>query len=101
MLFCLRNNAPLPFYARLSPQAQARSVYEQELMAIAFAAQKWRHYLLGHHFIICTDQRSLKFLTEQQVLGDDQFKWMTKLMGLDFEIQYKPGLENRGADALS
>ena len=93
---------PIAFLSQaLSPWAQAKSVYERELMAIALAAQKWRHYLLGRHFIICIDQQNLKFLTEQRVLGEDQFKLMTKLMGLDFEIQYKPGLENRGANALS
>lgn len=56
---------------------------------------------MGSHFIIHTDQRSLKFLTEQRVLGEEQFKWTSKLMGLDFEVKYKPGSENRAADALS
>ena len=56
---------------------------------------------MGRHFIIQTDQRSLKFLTEQRLLGEEQFKWTSKLIGFDFEIKYKPGCENRVADALS
>lgn len=50
---------------------------------------------MGRHFIIHTDQKSLKFLTEQRVLGEEQFKWTSKLMGLDFEIKYKHGCEKR------
>ena len=70
-------------------------------MAIVLAVQNWKHYLLGRHFVIMMDQRSLKFLTDQRLLGEDQFRWTCKLIGFDFEIQYRPGLENKAANALS
>jgi len=71
-------------------------------MAIVLAVQKWRHYLLGRHFIIITYQERLKFLTtEQRVVGEEYFKWTSKLMGLDFEICYHSGKENGLVDALS
>lgn len=63
--------------------------------------RKWHHYLLGHLFVIKTDQKALKFLLEEQQLGVDQQKWVSKLLGYKFKIQYKHGKENRVSDALS
>ena len=98
----MQEGRPVAFLSQtLSDRAQTKSVYERELMAIVMAVQKWRHYLLGRHFIILTDQKSLKFLTKQRVMGEEYFRWTSKLMGLDFEIQYRPGKENGVADALS
>ena len=98
----MQEGKPVAFLSQtLSDRAQTKSVYERELMAIVMAVQKWRHYLLGRHFIILTDQKSLKFLTEQRVMGEEYFRWTSKLMGLDFEIQYRPGKENGVANALS
>ncbi|KAI5436327.1 hypothetical protein KIW84_022705 [Lathyrus oleraceus] len=85
----------------LAAKAQQKSVYERELMAMVIAIQKWRPYLLGKHFKVHTDQKSLKFITEQRVMGEDQQKWLSKLIGYDFEVKYKPGKENSAADSFS
>jgi hypothetical protein len=51
--------------------------------------------------VVKTDQQSLKFLLKQKVGTPFQQKWITKLLGYDFTVEYKKGVENRVADALS
>lgn len=71
------------------------------MLPILEAVRTWRPYLLGRKFYIHTDQRNLKFLLEQRVATPEQQKWVAKLLGYDYEILYKPDIENKAADALS
>ena len=80
---------------------QSASTYTRELYAITEAIKKWRHYLLGWKFTIYTDQKIIKHLLSQPIQTPDQQKWVTKLIGFDYDIMYKPGTANRVADALS
>ena len=89
------------FGHKLSPQAQAKSVYERELMAMVTVVKKWQPYLIGRKFIIRIDQRSLKYLLEQRVVEGEHHKWLLKQLGYNFDIQYKPRKENTMADAFS
>jgi len=98
----MQGNRPIAFLSKaLKGKALHMSTYEKELFALVTAIQKWRPYLLGRPFVVKTDQQSLKFLLEQKVGTLFQQKWITKLLGYDFVVEYKKGVENRVADALS
>lgn len=62
---------------------------------------------MGRKFTIFTDQKSLQFLLDKRFLLDqrdvsmDYQRWLSKLLGYDFEIRYKAGVDNQVADGLS
>lgn len=80
---------------------QSQSAYVRELFAITEAVNKFRHYLFGQQFIIRIDQQALRHLCQQTIQTPKQQRWLPKLLGFDFVIEYKPGKENLAADALS
>ncbi|KAA0042199.1 Transposon Tf2-6 polyprotein [Cucumis melo var. makuwa] len=93
---------PIAYYShRLALKDRVRPVYERELMAVVLVVQRWRPYLLGGKFKVKTDQKSQKFLLEQTVIQPQYQKWIAKLLEYSFEVVYKPGAENKAADALS
>jgi hypothetical protein len=93
---------PIAYFSKkLVPRNQKKSAYFREMLAISEAIAKFRHYLLGHKFIIKTDQKSLKNLMDQTLQTPEQQQWLHKFLGYDFTIEYKPGKENVAADALS
>ncbi|GAA0148587.1 hypothetical protein LIER_07986 [Lithospermum erythrorhizon] len=60
-----------------------------------------KNAMASNMFVIKTDQQSLKHLLEQKVTTYLQQKSVSKLLGLDYVIQYKQGKDNVVADALS
>jgi hypothetical protein len=98
----MQQGQPIAFFSQaLKGRALFYSTYENELLSLVSAVQRWRPYLLGQTFKVKTDHQSLKFLLEQKVGTVSQQRWITKLLGYDFTIEYKKGTENRVADALS
>jgi hypothetical protein len=57
--------------------------------------------LLGQRFVVRIDHRSLKYLWDQTIVMEAQQKWLIKLVGDDFAIEYKKGLGNSVANGLS
>ncbi|GKB44630.1 ty3-gypsy retrotransposon protein [Tanacetum coccineum] len=98
----LQNGRPLGYFSRkLGPRMRVAATYQKELFAIVEAVYKWRQYLVGRRFTIRTDHRSIKELMQQVIQTPLQQKYVRKLMGFDFDIEYKTGASNLVADALS
>ena len=84
----------------LGPKAQALSTYK-ECMALIMAITKWKPYHQHKEFMIATDHKSLIHLGEQKLHEGMQQKAFIKLLGLQYKILYKKGLENKATYALS
>jgi hypothetical protein len=71
------------------------------MLAILHVVDIWHPYLLGKCFQLKLDHHSLKYFLEQRISSPKQQKWVTKMLGYDYEIIYKKGKENVVVDALS
>jgi hypothetical protein len=98
----MQEGRPLAFEIRpLKGRDLHKPIYEKEMMAILHALKKWCPYLIGRHFKVKTNHDSLKYFLEQRLSSEEQQKWVTKILGYDFEIVYKKGKQNVVAYALS
>jgi hypothetical protein len=98
----MQHGHPLAFMSKsLSPWLQGLSTYEKEYLAILMAVEQWRSYLQHVEFHIITDHKSLMQLSEQRLHTPWQQKVFTRLLGLQYRIIYRKGIENGAADALS
>ncbi|KAJ7957493.1 Ty3/gypsy retrotransposon protein [Quillaja saponaria] len=93
---------PVAYFSKgLSFSNRLKSAYERKLLAVVLALQKWKHYLMGRHFLLKIDYYTLKYLLEQRVTTTEQQRFLVKLMSYDFIILYRAGKENKGAYSLS
>ena len=89
----LQHGHPIAYFSKtLGVRARGKSIYEKELMAVVLAVLKWRHYLLGRHFVIHSDQQSLKHLLSQREVGPEYQSGWANYLAMILKSNIKPGL---------
>ncbi|GJV91219.1 reverse transcriptase domain-containing protein [Tanacetum coccineum] len=72
-----------------------------ELLAVVYAFEKFRSYLVLSKTIVYTDHSALKYLFAKQDAKPRLLRWILLLQEFNIEIRDKKGAENLAADHLS
>ena len=77
------------------------STTEKEMMAMVFACEKFKAYILGSHVIIHTDHPAIKYLMVKKEAKPRLIRWVLLLQEFDLEIKDRKGCDNVIVDHLS
>ncbi|XP_016648291.1 PREDICTED: uncharacterized protein LOC103326881 [Prunus mume] len=98
------HNVPHAIYyaSRTLNDAQLNySTTEKELLAVIFALEKFRSYLIGTKVIVFSDHAALRYLFQKKDAKPRLIRWTLLLQEFDLVIRDKKGSENVVADHLS
>ncbi|XP_050222544.1 uncharacterized protein LOC126672635 [Mercurialis annua] len=77
------------------------TITEKEMLAVIFALDKFRSYLLGAKTIVFTDHAALRHLFAKQDVKPCLIRWILLMQEFDIEMRDKKGAENVVTDHLS
>jgi transposase InsO family protein len=93
---------PICYISRQLNQAEQNyGVTERELLAVVWATQMLRCYLLGRQFQLITDHAAIKWLLSLRDPSSRLTRWALRLQEFNYEVVHKPGRKHTNADALS
>ncbi|PAA93146.1 hypothetical protein BOX15_Mlig023152g1 [Macrostomum lignano] len=102
-----QGNHPIMYFSRKLSSAEAGySNIEREALAIVWAMERAKQFLLGSRFTLRTDHRPLEFIFGSRrqlpkVANARLLRWAIELMAFDYDIVYTKGESIPQVDALS
>ncbi|GJT09998.1 reverse transcriptase domain-containing protein [Tanacetum coccineum] len=93
---------PIHYASKTMTEAQIHyTTTEKEMLAVVYAFEKFRPYLVLSKSIVYTDHSALKYLLSKQDAKPRLLRWVLLLQKFDIIIRDKKGTENLAADHLS
>nr|GEX01742.1 reverse transcriptase domain-containing protein [Tanacetum cinerariifolium] len=98
----LKHFQPIHYASKTITEDQIHyTTTEKEMLAVVYAFEKFRPYLVLSKSIVYTDHSDLKYLLNKQDAKPRLFRWVLLLQEFDITILDKKGSENLAADHLS
>ncbi|GJS98259.1 reverse transcriptase domain-containing protein [Tanacetum coccineum] len=93
---------PIHYASKTMTGAQLHyTTTEKEMLAVVYALEKFRPYLVLSRTIVFTDHSAIKYLMAKQDAKSRLLRWILLLQEFNLEIRDKKGAENVAADHLS
>ena len=93
---------PVVYISRKLSEREARySTVERECLAIRWAVDALRYYLLGRPFTLCSDHAPLQWLHRMKDVNNRITRWYLALQPFNFRVIHRPGVQMAVADFLS
>ena len=83
----MQERHPIAFEScKLNDTERCYTVQEKEMIAIVHCLRTWRHYLLGSHFIVKTNNVATSYFQTQKKLSPKQARWQDFLTEFDYML---------------
>lgn len=99
---CLGDFRPVVYLSRsLRPAEENYTSTELEALAVKWALEQLRPYLMGRNFQVVTDHHALCWVLRYKEGNQRLLRWSLILQEFDFEVVFKSGASHTGPDCLS